>query len=108
MNKAGADKKCILEIRRKVLRELRQEESVFKSYKDWQDSLKDFREAVYRKYIKYKTPWNTYRVKKCFTISKHYIDHHILSYLAPLDYKRIGWGGKTDAVRTDYISGRLF
>ena len=63
------------------------------NYQEWHNSLSDFRSYIQSKYIKFKIGRRS-RNKNTFTNSGDIIDHHIISYLAPLDFKRKGWGGK--------------
>lgn len=84
-----------IEIKRhaqKQLEYLRRGEEINGGYSEWYDSLKPFRKHICEKYIKYGIP-NMYFPKYVKLESGDVIDHHIISYLAPLDYTRIGWNG---------------
>lgn len=63
------------------------------------DGISEEEEAVFRRFLKeyaeYGYGERLYRLKSNLpTETGDRIDHHIIGYLAPLDFKRIGWGGR--------------
>ena len=63
------------------------------SYLEWYKALVDFRRYIESRYLLFKFG-QKYRHKFLKTESGDIVDHHIISYLAPLDFKRIGWNGE--------------
>lgn len=64
------------------------------SYEKWYQELEPFRRYIQKRYIRFhfgkKLYWNRYVENRQGDI----LDHHTISYLAPLDYKNIGWGSQ--------------
>ena len=95
MNKTEHSVMTTSEIKREqraLLSALIEEEQRHGGYERWYNHCRVMRKEIMSKYISYYTPWNTYRWKVVKNYHGHYIDHHILSYLAPLDFHGIGWG----------------
>lgn len=79
---------------KKNLRErLEEEERANGGYENWYKKLETFRDSLTPYILK-----NFRRKKFCTnmvtTAGGDRIDHHIVSYFAPLEYWRIGWNGK--------------
>ncbi|MBQ7594225.1 MAG: hypothetical protein IJU48_07715, partial [Synergistaceae bacterium] len=75
------------------LETLNKEININGNYQEWYEALADFRRLIQSKYIIFKIG-RRYRHKITLTSSGDLIDHHIISYLAPLDFKRRGWGNR--------------
>lgn len=70
-----------------------EEERINGGYSEWYDALKSFRKHIRKKYISFGIS-NMYFPKYVYQEeSGDIIDHHSISYLAPLDFTRIGWNG---------------
>ena len=81
------------EQRTALLENLRKEEELNGGYQKWYSDLESFRRSL-RPYYSYSIGRKIYRTKETTISSGDIIDHHIISYLAPLNYRRRGWGGK--------------
>lgn len=64
------------------------------SYLKWYEGLAPFREYIVHNYIRLKLGKELYWFKGKKNKYGDVIDHHIVSYLAPLEFERIGWSGK--------------
>lgn len=64
------------------------------SYSEWYDDLTDFRNYMIRHYIKFHIRDALFSPRRTSNQYGDIIDHHSVSYLAPLDFTRIGWNGK--------------
>ncbi len=86
-------KENIEQLREKNLLRLSEEREKSGEYQKWYDDLSNFRKCVYNKYVD-KHIDDVYR--QIFMVGKNgdFIDHHTLSYLSPLFFKRSGWDGK--------------
>ena len=81
------------QFRRQQLDILTRETDINGNYEDWYEALRDFRKYIYSRHIKYHFG-EKYRYKVIKTPSGDVIDHHIMSYFAPLNFKRTGWDNK--------------
>ena len=75
------------------LETLEKENNINGSYDEWYEGLSDFRKGIYHRYIKYSLG-QKYRYMRTVEPSGEVIDHHIMSYFAPLNFTRKGWGNK--------------
>ncbi len=82
--------KCKDEFLQKICEEVEK----YGDFMEWYNKHSDLRTRIKKKYIKFRSPFGTYRRLSNFDSHGKYIDHHILSYLIPMDYVRIGWGGQ--------------
>ena len=64
------------------------------SYQKWYEDLAPFREYIVQNYVRLKLGKELYWFKGKKNEYGDVLDHHIISYLAPLEYERIGWNGK--------------
>lgn len=64
------------------------------SYQKWYDDLAPFREYITQTYVRLKLGKELYWYKGKKNKYGDVIDHHIVSYLSPLEVKRIGWNGE--------------
>lgn len=81
-------------IRQQQLHVLYKEEQRTGGYEKWYKQLAQFQKTIYKQYIKFGIPGKIYRPQITVTNTGDVIDHHIISYLAPLTFQRIGWNGK--------------
>ena len=72
---------------------LEQEKESNKNYRQWHNELEDFRNYILSKYIARQYGRWMYQSKNLILPSRDTVDHHVISYLAPLNFKRTGWGG---------------
>lgn len=72
---------------------LQNEVERFGSFREQYDALEDFREALV-KYIRWVSPGRElFRAKSTLIESGDVLDWHVTGYFAPLDFKKISWGG---------------
>lgn len=64
------------------------------SYEKWYDDLEQFREFIKTEYVWLRLGKEMYAYQPRENQYGDKIDHHIVSYLAPLDYTRIGFNGQ--------------
>lgn len=64
------------------------------SFQRWYDDLLPFRKYIEKNFVLMRLGKEMYVYRPRVNKYRDYIDHHIISYLAPLDYKRIGWNCK--------------
>jgi len=67
------------------------EEKENNGYDNWYQELKPFREYIRKRYIKFDLFGKSFRSKIVNLPSGDIIDGHIISYLSPMDFTRIGW-----------------
>lgn len=89
---ANADR--IQEFKEKQLGILADEKRLADGFKNWFDSLEEFRNHIKQKYIRMNFFDRVYKPRFVTMPTGDLIDHHSLSYLAPLDFTRIGWNGE--------------
>jgi len=81
------------------------------SYKKWYDDLAPFRKYIRNRYVWMRVGKEMYAYRPYKNKYGDCIDHHIVSYLAPLDYYRRGWNGirmrPFEQIRkvSDYLTG---
>ena len=64
------------------------------SYRKWHDDLSGFRDYMMRRYIRRRFGRELYWHRFVQGAAGDLLDHHTVSYFAPLEFKRIGWGGR--------------
>ena len=62
------------------------------SYEKWYRDLEPFRRYIQKRYIRFHFGKKLYKNRFVENGQGDILDHHTISYLAPLDYKNIGWG----------------
>lgn len=65
------------------------------SYEQWYRDLEPFRRYMQKRYICFHLGKRLYKNRYVETGEGDLLDHHTISYLAPLDYKNIGWGSRS-------------
>ena len=77
-----------------LLERFRHEQEINGCYEEWYSDLDQFRDSLKRFYT-CKFGEQMYRMDNPEFVlpTGDHIDHHIIGYLAPLDFKRIGWNG---------------
>lgn len=72
---------------------LQNEVERFGSFQEQYNALKDFREALIP-YIRWTSPRRKlFRAKTTMIESGDVLDWHVTGYFAPLEFKKISWGG---------------
>ena len=64
------------------------------TYKQWHQELEPFRKYIQKRYIRFHIGKRLYKNRYVETEYGDILDHHMISYLAPLDYKNIGWDNR--------------
>lgn len=76
------------------------------TFQEQYDALKGFRNELIQ-YVRWSSPSRKlFRHKISLIESGDVLDWHVAGYFAPLDFKRVSWGGKEDAVRTCHLPKR--
>lgn len=91
MDEFCVNKEKVLEFQEQQLAILQDEENSAGGYDNWYNKLKPFRDYIKKKYIKFSIFSRIYRNKNTILEDGNIIDHHIISYLAPMSLSRIGW-----------------
>lgn len=90
MMKKNAD--VIEEYKSNIIKRLEHEKVNMGGYYEWWKSLEGFRNSISR-YASHVINGG-YRVHPIVLEDGNLVDHHIISYFAPLEFKARGWGGK--------------
>ncbi len=88
-----SNKEVIEEYRRKQLDQICNEKEEHGSYEEQYERLQAYRKAFKKRHTDMRSPWNTYRIVRERNSEGDKLDHHLLAYLAPLDFRRVGMGG---------------
>lgn len=81
--------------RNRLISYLDRENLINGSYQEWYDALADFRRYMKRRYVKNMFGPNLYAYRLVTNQYGDQLDHHTISYQAPLSFTRIGWSHKT-------------
>ena len=85
----------IEQIRHDAINQMQYEVDRHCNYNQWYDSFKSFRKSLEKLYVKIGSiNGKMYRTRVVTLPSGDVIDHHIISYLSPLNICCKGWGGK--------------
>lgn len=84
----------IYSIRQKNITTIEAEVEKYGDFEGWYEKHSDLRKRIEKKYIRFRSPYGTYRRLLGADTHGRFVDHHILSYLTPENYVRIGWGGR--------------
>lgn len=63
-------------------------------YEQWYQELEPFRRYIQKRYIRFHIGKKMYKNRYVENENGDILDHHMISYLAPLDYKNIGWNNR--------------
>ena len=88
------DRNAVENYQNAQIEELLSEEKENGGYDNWYNGLKPFREYIRKKYIKFDLLGKIFKCKFVRLPSGDLIDHHVLSYLSPMTFTRIGWNEK--------------
>lgn len=93
--------------RQKLIEGLEREKNRIGGYEEWYNSLEEFRRQL--GFLLKKTDNDRYDWKYTWLESGDLIDHHVLGYYAPLDFKRIGFNAekRTPSEQIEALVGQL-
>lgn len=87
------DQHAIEACRQKAIEGLYEEEKCFGTFEEQYNALEGFREEL-KKYIRWISPHKKlFRPKSTLIETGDVLDWHVLGYFAPLDFRKISWGG---------------
>lgn len=84
----------VYNFKNKQLDYLTREENIAGGYEKWYTDLKFFRQFIKKQYIQWNICNKVYRPRYITTSFGDKIDHHVLAYLSPLSFTRVGWNGE--------------
>ena len=112
MSNFVSNKKAIYDYMTTQFKDISNEELLNSGFQIWYHKFDELRKQIINRYVRINILNKTFKPRVVELKSGNIIDHHILSYISPLEFKRIGWCGKRLAPHehmkqiSDYFTSR--